>query len=140
MKLVATALAAFVLAITINVVFHEIGHFLIADSFGYHPTIHFLETPKNGQGVATSASVAYVSYNGISNFFTKEDGLIALGGPIINLLFTFIAGAMYFAFGKKNIYLDAALLIFMLVSLTAFISNMIPLAPSDGFIFLHALA
>ena len=66
--------------------------------------------------------------------------LVAVAGPLTNLLIAFISFGLYVVVGQSNALLATILVTSTQVNLGFFIFNMIPLPPLDGSRVLYALA
>lgn len=66
--------------------------------------------------------------------------LVALAGPLTNLLLAFVAFAGYVWLGALAAPLASVLMIMVLVNLGFFVFNMLPLPPLDGSRVMYALA
>lgn len=138
LKIIISGLVMFVIATSINIPLHETGHFLAAKTMGFEPEFHFLEN-ESENGFRTSAAVAYVSYLSPTSENTSKDAIIALSGPIVNLMLALIGLISFIKLKGKNIYLEVMAMVFFLISIVAFASNLIPTPLSDGGIILSAL-
>ena len=120
----------FVNVLLLNVILHEIGHYVIADYYNLDPKIEFsLENIRNFSLNFNSVPLADTSFNDPKNHSSLAD--VAMAGPIVNL-FLGIIFFFIFIFNKKREYLREIMIIAMMVSFASFIMNMLPLSGSDG--------
>lgn len=105
------------------VILHEFGHFLMANSLGYKLNkITFLPFG--------------VSISGKENVFYKpsHEILVAISGPIVNLILLIICLAIFWTFPITYSFLDN----FYFANLITFIFNFLPVFPLDGGRVLYA--
>lgn len=143
LKLFVTAASMLLVALAINVPMHELGHYVVAESYGNSPEFHFFENELSvdENGVQTSAVVlAYVSYFANSPELSTQDAVIAFAGPLMNLLLGILGLGIFLIVRKKNIYAEVAAFVFMIMCFIAFLSNLIPFGVSDGAVIVSALA
>lgn len=140
LKISFIVIVVLIVSMLANVYLHELGHFMVADSFALNPEIH-LTSPVKMKGAAFSFNniVAYTSYNSTDN--PAKVALIAIAGPGMNILIALIACLIYLIIPRQkrtwSIYL-----IFIIVLVSALFSaafNLIPVYPSDGYILLQNL-
>ena len=124
-------------SITANIVLHEAGHFVVADALELNPEMHF-ESPVNiSDGVVvTTPNFAYVSYSSPTSSINLQDAVIAVSGPLVNAMLALLATALYIFYPNKSRVVKYSLLIFLTISVTSLIVNLIPVTPSDGSILL----
>ena len=62
------SLVIFILSISLNIVAHEVGHYLVAEAFGLNPEIH-INSPSNyaKNFFSMDSEIAYVSYDARSS-------------------------------------------------------------------------
>lgn len=120
----------------VNVVFHEVGHFVAAEHYGLRPVIEF-----DMNNVENNFSLSLESKPIASTKFLKtesEDDLfvITLIGPLMNLLIglVFLFSLLMF----KTYEIKELCFIGVVLSFVSFVMNMIPVSGSDGiYIFGH---
>ncbi len=118
-----------------NIFVHETGHWLAADALNLDPEIHLFESPANG-------TISFFN----QNFFTTyvagtphAEWLVALAGPIANLLIAIGLVVLYFKVPKHKKYTRLVILMLIIPAILSFMSNMIPSAGSDGAAILQNL-
>jgi hypothetical protein len=111
-----------------NIFIHETGHWFAADALNLNPKIHLFESPANG-------TISFFN----QNFFTTysagtphAEWLVALAGPLANLLIAIGLAVLYFKVPKQKKYTRLVIIMLMIPAILSFVSNMIPSAGSDG--------
>ena len=123
-----------------NIALHELGHYVVADEFGYEPKIHFNSPIDNETNtVEIDAAVAYVSYKSYTADTTRGDAFIAFAGPLVNLILGILFTVLYIYYPRKDQILALILLIFAITSYVAGFSNLYPHGSSDGTIIFEYL-
>ncbi len=131
---------AIVISMTSNVVLHEAGHYILAEGYGYNPTMHFNSPINNDtKSLQVDAAVAYVSYGSPTKETTGSDAAIAFAGPLTNLIFGFMFMIFYFTMPKKDGLFALLLLIFAITGFIAGFSNLYPSGSTDGAVILNYL-
>ena len=134
-------IALIVLSMAANVYFHELGHFAVADAFGLTPNVHFAgyDELKEVAFSAHSVPLAYVSYTVSSS--SLQDFLIAGAGPLVNILMAILLAVMYaYTPLKERLSVKMAYFIVFIPTILAVVSNLIPMAGTDGYLILKALS
>jgi len=127
---------ALLVSIGSNILMHELAHLAVADSFDLQPRLEFTSPTEMPINTFFSAeyNVAYVTYSSNTNAIT--DAIIALAGPLTNLLLGLIASIFMISISGKFKVLKLFLLVFATISLLSFAVNILPIAPIDGF-YIH---
>lgn len=128
---ILTMVFIFVNIFLLNVVLHEIGHYVAADYYKLEPKIEF-NFEKIGE-------IFNFSFNGVAiastSFIDERDNLeifvVSLMGPFINLILGLIF-LMCFIFFRNNKYIGEIALIGFVVSFGSFVMNILPFNGSDG--------
>ncbi|MEM2954515.1 MAG: hypothetical protein QW625_00990 [Candidatus Nanoarchaeia archaeon] len=117
-----------------NVLIHEFGHYVIADALGLKPRLYLFD---NGQGTGFSFTNQnfYVTYNKNG----PDNSLVALGGPLANLILCACISLLYFKIPKRNENVKIILFIIAIVTLLSGILNLLPYGTSDGKILFNML-
>jgi len=101
---------------TITALVHEIGHLLQAEKLGY-----------SMQNITLMPYGAVISGN-ISGLKFKDETLLALGGPLLNLIVALFFTALWWVFPDIYAFTD----IVVTANLTIALVNFIPAYPLDG--------
>ena len=138
-KLVLFSILTIAAGMTLNVYLHELGHYVVADQLGMNPEMHFdapVEIDYGAKAVRTNPAPAYVSYDSIVPEYTYNDALIAISGPLVNGFLMLFFGGLFLAVPRKhkNSFKSSVLSIFFVIALLSIILNIIPIAPSDGYV------
>ncbi len=120
----------FINVFLLNIVLHEFGHYAAAEHYGLEPEMVFElgnlgEISFSFEGVG----LAYTSF--IDNGNKEELAVIALMGPFVNLLLGIMFLFMFIRFRKIN-YLAEIGIIGIVVSIGAFLMNVLPIDGVDG--------
>lgn len=136
--LFAISVLIFIGSTGLNLFAHEAGHYLVAEAYGFSPELHVNEPASYVQSFwSMDSNIAYVSYNAETRYLAVQDFWIALAGPMVNLL---LFSLSLLAYKKSSRKVAKMLLIFPIVtSFISFVANMVPVAPSDGYILLQFL-
>jgi hypothetical protein len=136
LETIFTIFAVFLGVFLLNVYTHEIGHYVVADAFGLEPKIT-MEPLRDGLSfTAEPKPLAYTEFNKTESDF--ELILIAIAGPIVNLLITIIFLIVYVNY-KHNVRIQNIALAGLVPSLFSFVINIIPYSTTDGMMILQAL-
>lgn len=102
---------------------HELGHWIVAKYYGLKPKMAFGE-----QGSDAFMRVIHLATT------KQQDKLIALAGPVFNLIVGFLAlGLFLYRFkSKKWDIINKGILIFAVLNLIVGFSNLIPALSSDA--------
>jgi Zn-dependent protease len=119
----------------LNVIAHEIGHYVGADYYGLKPRIdyefeNFVDLSFSVKSVSV-ASTVFINDGDDSKIF-----LIAVMGPFINLVLGVFLISLFFVFKLK---IRELFLIGGVVSLVSFIMNILPFEGSDGSLVLRII-
>ena len=114
-----------------NIVAHETGHWLAANSFGLDPHIHLFESYSTGK-VSLFTPNFFTTYNSVNA--PAIDAKIAFGGPLVNLLITLGLFGAYFAIPKEKRTFKVTLIftVLLIPSIISVIANMLPIPFNDG--------
>ena len=108
----------------VNIVFHEIGHYMAADYFGLEPEME-LEL-ENIESVAFGLeSVELASTSFIDNGNKEELAVIAAMGPFANLILS-VFFLFLFVYARKKRFISEMGLIGAVVSIKSYIINILP--------------
>ena len=114
----------------VNVVLHELGHYAAAEHYGLEPEIEFELGNLGEMGFSfEGVGLAYTSF--IDNGNKAEMAVIALMGPFVNLLLGIVFLFIFIKFRKIE-YLAEIGIIGVVVSIGAFLMNMLPIEGVDG--------
>ncbi len=140
MTLGLLGLFAIIFGMGFNIVAHETGHYVVAEIYGYNPEMHF-NTPLTNESKTfeIDTAVAYVSYSSFTADIVREDAYIAFAGPLVNLILGIIFTVVYIIRPNKDDFPSLILLIFVITSLVAGLSNLYPAGSSDGLVILNYL-
>jgi stage IV sporulation protein FB len=106
------------------VLFHEYGHWYVANRLGWHvKAIRLL--PFGGEVIADISHVTNA----------REELLVALAGPAVNVLFIMFILVLKFTFGFDGYWYDY----FLQANVTILLFNLLPVMPLDGGKIVHAL-
>ncbi len=119
----------FVNAFFLNVIIHEIGHYLAADYYELEPEIEFDFGVVGDLGFGLE-SRPIASTNFIAPLNKIELYSIVLMGPLMNLMLG-IAVFFIFVFCKKEIIREVMIICFI-ISIASFIMNIVPISGTDG--------
>jgi len=113
----------------LNVIGHELGHYVVADYYELEPKIEF-ELGKISDVGFGFEGIPIASTNFKDNGSESELMVVALGGPFVN----FILGLMFlivFVFCKDS-YVRELMIIAVLISFLSFGMNLLPFEGVDG--------
>jgi len=99
----------------VSVVLHEYGHYFVAKILGYE-----------SQGIIFNVYGAGLQSNNI--FKSKDEVLISLAGPLVNLILIILTICLWWLFPASYIYSIG----FLRSNLSVMIFNLIPIYPLDG--------
>ena len=128
----------FVNVFLLNVVLHEVGHYVTAEHYNLEPRIEF---DFNGIGDALSFSFesrAIASTSFVDNGNKEELFFIVSMGPFINLILGLIFMTLFVVFRKKGFFAEM-MIIATIVSLGAFVMNILPFEGIDGRVMLDLI-
>ncbi|MDO8508361.1 MAG: hypothetical protein Q7S27_01610 [Nanoarchaeota archaeon] len=118
----------------LNVIVHEIGHYLTAEHYNLEPEIEFDFGSVGDSGFGFSGTpIASTSFNEPNNGDVLA--AIVLTGPLFNLILGVIF-FMIFVFYRDNEYIREVVIIGFIVSISSFLMNLIPIEGSDGSLLL----
>jgi len=122
-----------------NIYIHEYGHYIAAKELNLNPKIHFFETKPAGS-VAPYGSSFYVSYDANAEN-SLADVIVALCGPLANLVFLFFVIGIYLCIPSKRrtTFVKLLFVALALPAMASVILNLIPVGYSDGEIILAHL-
>ena len=121
----------------LNVVIHEIGHYVAADYYNLEPKIEFDFGAVGDLGFGFKGTpVASTSFNESDNSGALM--AIVLTGPLFNLVLSLIFFSI-FVFYRKNKYIKEIVIIGFILSFASFIMNLIPLEGGDGSLIFELL-
>jgi Zn-dependent protease len=114
----------------LNVVMHEIGHYVPAEYYDLEPKMEFSLQSLNDSLEFSLDSKPVASTTFLRGDSTLELAVITLMGPFMNLFFAlvFLTG---FLLSKRYVLKDVSIIGFVL-SFTSFVMNMIPISGTDG--------
>jgi Zn-dependent protease len=112
-----------------NIVLHELGHFIVAKYFDLQPKMYFFDN-GSGTGFSFFNQHFYTTYSPIAN--SSKDFFIALAGPLVNLILTIVLAIIYVKIPKTKQNLKLAILMLLIPAIISFVSNILPLAGTDG--------
>ncbi len=122
-------LLIFINGFLLNVVLHEVGHYMAADYYNLEPKIDFdFKSVGNLSFGFKATPIASTSFNEPRT--TGELVVVALAGPFFNLILG-ILFLMIFIFSKKEIIKELMLICFV-ISIASFVMNILPLDGADG--------
>lgn len=117
-----------------NVVAHEFGHYVAADLFDKNPDMHLEALKEPVKTALESKSIAYVEFDKTDS--KLELSIIALMGPLVNLLITLILLNVYMSLRKKP-HLQTLVMVAIIPSIFSFVINILPFASTDGSVLLN---
>ncbi len=114
-----------------NIVAHETGHWIAAETLNLNPKIHLFEPFTGGKSSLFTPNF-FTTYNSAAP--ESADAGIAFAGPLVNLIITICLIAAYFAIPKEKRTFNISLLFIVLIvpSLISFVANLMPLPATDG--------
>jgi hypothetical protein len=116
-----------------NVYFHEIGHFVAADSMGLNPKINIEPLENSLKFTTQSQALAYTEFDKTET--KSQMFFIAIMGPLVNLLLIIIFFMIYTHYAH-NPRIQIVALAGLIPSIFSFIVNIIPFGVTDGMIIL----
>ena len=121
----------FVNMLFLNVVLHEVGHYIAADYYELKPEmkLDFSEIRNAGFNLK---SIPLASTSFIDNGNEGELAVVALMGPFVNLLLGALFVFVFVFWREKGWFIGEIGLIGMVVSFGSFIMNMLPMNGVDG--------
>jgi len=134
-------MALIVISMCANVYLHELGHFAVADAAGLSPSIHFMEYDHLSEVAFSAQSVplAYVTYSISASAI--QDFIVALAGPIVNILLAILIAIAYmYTPLKERVSVQLAYFVLLVPTLIAIVSNLIPVAGTDGYLMFKAIS
>ena len=140
-KLALVFVTVFLLSISMNIFIHELSHFAVADFFNLNPEMHFnnLADESVTSFFTSDSQIAYVSYSSITPSITGQDALIAIAGPLANLIIGFSALGIFMKKQNKSPLIKMILMLIVIPSFVSFAINILPFAPSDGYYIMSYL-
>ena len=114
-----------------NIFAHELGHYLMADHFSLEPKVYLFDN-GTGTGFSFFNQNFYTTYDNPSTQTAKTDFMIALAGPVANLLIVLALVCLYFKIPKQKQILRLAVIMLLIPSIVSVLSNIIPAAGTDG--------
>ena len=127
---VLVGLFVFVNIFLLNIVLHEFGHYIAAEYYGLEPEIEF-ELGNLKEISFSLEGVGLASTSFIDNGDGLEIAIVALIGPFFNLLLGIIFLFIFVSF-KRIEYLAEIGIIGVVVSIGAFVMNILPMEGVDG--------
>ena len=130
-----------IFSLLFNVVSHELGHWAVANYYGFEPKIHLDSSNlTSAKFLVSNEPVAYTSYLG-GQSTNIQDAKVALAGPLVNLLLFFIIIGVYWSIPKRkrNVYTSLVFIALAVPAIVSAIGNLIPIHGSDGWIIYNKL-
>jgi len=115
-----------------NIIGHEIGHFLVAQNLSLQPELHLFENSTTGEGFSFAHQRHYVSYLSPTSELDKIDFKVALAGPLTNVLIALGLALAYIKTPKSKRTLRTALIMLLIPSVLSAALNLIPSPGIDG--------
>jgi len=114
-----------------NIVAHETGHWMAANSFDLNPKVHLFESYSTGK-VSLFTPNFFTTYNSVDSDLV--DAAIASAGPLANLIITLVLTAAYFAIPKnrRNYKVTMIFIVLLIPSIISVIANLLPIPFNDG--------
>ena len=126
--------------LTANVVVHETAHYATAEFFGYDSELYFNSTLIKNYGFLLNVEeIAHTSFRA-ETISANREILIAVAGPIANLIVALLALAGYYRAKHSSNISQLFFLAFFLTGIVAFVSNLLPYEFSDGAAILDLFA
>ena len=120
----------FINVFLLNVILHEIGHYIAADYYNLEPEVEIDLNSVGNLGFGfKGVPIASTSFNEPSS--ENEFISVVLMGPLLNLLLMIIF-FIGFIFFRENKYLKEIMIIGFVISISSFIMNIIPIEGTDG--------
>lgn len=114
-----------------NIILHEAGHFVTAEHFNLQPKMYLFDN-GTGTGFSFFNQNFYTTYDKPITQAATVDFLIALAGPLANLLLASLLVFAYLKIPKTKPGLRLAILMLLIPSIISVISNLLPAAGTDG--------
>lgn len=114
-----------------NIMLHETGHFIAAEHFNLQPKMYLFDN-GTGTGFSFFNQNFYTTYNSPASYASYVDFLIALAGPLANVLLVLGLAIAYFKVPKTKGTLRLAILMLLIPSVISVLSNLLPVAGTDG--------
>jgi len=112
-----------------NIAVHEFGHWTVAGYYGLSPEMHFGEAP-NGETVSLYSPTFFTTYNAPDR--DTQDFLVALSGPLANVLMATVLTAVYAFIPRKSQYTTLLFIVIIMPAILSAIANLLPMPASDG--------
>ena len=142
-KLLTISFIVLFASLGLNIVVHELGHFAVASALDFQPNMEFA-APVNfsDKGVLTvNPEIAFTSYITATPDYNVSDALVAIAGPLANLLLAGLLMLVYFRIPihRRTGIVPMIFIFFIVPAIVAGVTNLIPINPIDGYILFKSL-